>query len=288
MQDILWLVINRTDSRERLCLMQEQAERLRLPLVRVPAVCKKTLSARQCHEAVRRNRFKRRLTLGELACALSHRKAMRQFLDSPQRYCVLLEDDALLSPDIERVVRAAIEAHNGPGQTWDLLKLDGSRRSRFVHRPLAGEFQLVEYFFEPPPSAMAVVMSREFAELFLRKSPEVTRPIDEDYKHHWQYGFRLKSVHPALARPADLGSEIGSRSKLVAPHRNAGYMVRLVAGLCGYYLRAYSLRDLGRILFHSVVSYPQAHRARAVGRATTQAAATTTITPSTASPQPTS
>jgi len=48
-----------------------------------------------------------------------------------------------------------------------------------------------------------------------------------------------------------------------------------------------ALRDLGRILFHSVVSYPQARRARAGGRATAQAATTTTITPSTASPQPT-
>jgi glycosyl transferase family 25 len=288
MQDILWLVINLNDSGERLRLIQDQAAQLRLPLIRVPAVCKKTLSPRQCHEAARRNRFKRPLTAGELACGLSHRKAMRQFLDGPQRYCVLLEDDALLSPQTAQVVQAAISARKSQRKPWDLLKLDGARRSRFVHRPLTSEFELVEYFFEPPPSALAVVMTREFAELFLRKSPEVTRPIDEDYKHHWQYGFQLQSVHPALTRPANLCSEIGARSKLVAPHRNAGYMLRLIAGLSGYYLRSYRLRDLGRILFHSAVSYPQARRARADGRAAAQAAATTTITPSTASPQPSS
>lgn len=263
MQNILWLVINLHDSCERLGLMQVQAERLQLPLIRVPAVCKKSLSLRQRQEAARRNRFKRPLTDGELACGLSHRKAMQQFLDSPQRYCVLLEDDAVLSEDIVQVVQAAVEANDGAGPGWDLLKLDGARGCRFVHRSLTAGHELVEYFFEPPPSAMAVVMRREFAELFLRASPEVTRPIDEDYKHHWQYGFRLKSVHPALARPANVCSEIGCRSKLVAPHRNAAYMLRLIAGLCAYYLRAYGLRDLGRILLHARITPLRAARARA-------------------------
>lgn len=263
MQNILWLVINLQESCERLRLMQAQAERLQLPLIRVPAVCKKSLSPRQLREAVRRNRFKRPLTDGELACGLSHRKAMRQFLDGPQRYCVLLEDDAVLSDDIAQVVQAAVEANDAAGSGWDLLKLDGARGSRFVHRSLTTGHELVEYFFEPPPSAMAVVMSREFAERFLRGSPQVTRPIDEDYKHHWQYGFRLKSVHPALARPANVCSEIGCRSKLVAPHRNAAYMLRLIAGLCGYYLRAYGLRDVGRILLHGRIAPQRAARALA-------------------------
>ncbi|ROH92088.1 glycosyltransferase family 25 protein [Stagnimonas aquatica] len=264
MGDILWLVINLHGSDERLRLMRAQAERLRLPLIRVPAVCKKSLSPRQRQEAARRHCFKRPLTDGELACGLSHRKAMRQFLDSPQRYCVLLEDDAVLADDIAQVVQAAVEANEAGGPGWDLLKLDGARSCRFVHRPLGAGHELVEYFFEPPPSAMAVVMRREFAEFFLRASPEVSRPIDEDYKHHWQYGFRLKSVHPALARPANVCSEIGCRSKLVAPQRNAAYMLRLIAGLCGYYLRAYGLRDLGRILLHGRIT--PLRTARAVAR----------------------
>lgn len=251
--DIQWLVINLDRSITRWQQIEAQGFRLGLRFCRVPAICRATLSPQQL-QAARQHRFKRRLSDGELACALSHRKAMQCFLDSGADYCVILEDDALLSDRIKGAVAALAVQHQACRQQWDLLKLDGSRGRRFVHDQVSADLELVEYFFEPPPSAMAVLISRRFASHFLRTVAIPTRPIDEDYKHHWACGFKLKSVHPALARSAQLPSEIGARGKRAPLHLNAYYMLRLMAGLLSHYFQSYRTAKLIRILFHRSVS----------------------------------
>lgn len=73
-------------------------------------------------EAVLRN-SRRALTDGELACALSHRRACQTVLDRGWQAAVILEDDAVVSERLRDFIRA------GGATRWPMTLLDYSRIS---------------------------------------------------------------------------------------------------------------------------------------------------------------
>lgn len=67
----------------------------------------------------RRKRYAYDLIPNEIACALSHRKALRAFLDSEADYAVVLEDDALLAEHFSEGIRELTQRLHG----WEVAKL---------------------------------------------------------------------------------------------------------------------------------------------------------------------
>ncbi len=84
----------RTDRRERL---ETRLHALGLTGIRIDAVIPDTIPARR-HEAPSGDRRKnRRMTIPEVACLMSHRRALETFLDSGAPVGVILEDDVILA-----------------------------------------------------------------------------------------------------------------------------------------------------------------------------------------------
>lgn len=120
--DINYYVINLPWEEERRDLMLAQAEKAGLEFHIVKALSGKELSAeeRAHYDQETRHRYMLwELTDNEIACALSHRIALKSFLDSGVQYGVILEDDVQIGDHFVRGIREAVEHWRG----WEAVKL---------------------------------------------------------------------------------------------------------------------------------------------------------------------
>lgn len=119
---VLYLAINLPWSHERRQLILDQAQRLGVNMEIVEAVSGKDITPEERERydlAERRRYFYTDLTDNEIACVLSHRKALKRFLESDADYAVIVEDDAELAPHFNEGVRELTEHLRG----WQVAKL---------------------------------------------------------------------------------------------------------------------------------------------------------------------
>lgn len=120
---VLYLVINLPHAEERRHSILAQGEKLGLDIRVVPAIYGKDLDlqADSCgyDRQTRLRLFTHDMLPNEVACALSHRKAIKTFLDSDASYAVVLEDDAVFDPNFNEGIRELTEHLQG----WEAAKL---------------------------------------------------------------------------------------------------------------------------------------------------------------------
>lgn len=118
---IIYLCINLPQAVERRRDVADQAARLGLDVHFVPAISGKELPPHvpDYDRAERRKSYHYDLTPNEIACALSHKKALRAFLDSSAEYAVIMEDDVHLSPNIKEGLHELTHHVHG----WEAAKL---------------------------------------------------------------------------------------------------------------------------------------------------------------------
>lgn len=117
-----YYVINLPWETERRDFMLRQAEKSGLEFHIVKALSGKELSAEErAHydRETRRRCMTWDLTDNEIACALSHRIALKSFLDSEGQYGVIMEDDVQIGDHFVRGIREAVEHWRG----WEVVKL---------------------------------------------------------------------------------------------------------------------------------------------------------------------
>ncbi len=211
-------LINLDRSPQRLADMLPRLEELGVAFERVPGVDGMTLSEGEFAAQTRENRYYKPLRRGEVGCQLSHLKTLQSFLASDARYALVLEDDALFQPGFMDALRAAIalrDREQEPVRQWDVLKLNRHRRRHVDLAPLGEGHRLVEYGLSVPITTAAALWTRSAAETWVRMYRGTRRPIDCDLQHPWEYGLRIRSVHPAVVVQGNVASSMGSE-KLVA------------------------------------------------------------------------
>jgi len=211
-------LINLDRSPQRLADMLPRLEELGVAFERVPGVDGMALSEGEFAAQTRENRYYKPLRRGEVGCQLSHLKTLQSFLASDARYALVLEDDALFQPGFMDALRAAIalrDREQEPVRQWDVLKLNRHRRRHVDLAPLGEGHRLVEYGLSVPITTAAALWTRSAAETWVRMYRGTRRPIDCDLQHPWEYGLRIRSVHPAVVVQGNVASSMGSE-KLVA------------------------------------------------------------------------
>ena len=114
-------------------------------LCRVPAVDWKTLtlSHAQYSEKLYRWFHGRTPNVRELACYLSHLKAMQAFLATDEDHALIGEDDLVLRADFD----AAIEGAMQYARSWNILRVTGLSRGHPVRLiRLFGDYSLCVSF----------------------------------------------------------------------------------------------------------------------------------------------
>lgn len=118
---IIYLCINLPWAEERRRSIQAQADRLGVDVQMVEAIAGKDLPpvVPEYDSVERAKTFAYDLTPNEIACVLSHKKAIRFFLDSGAEYAVIMEDDALIANNIKQSVHELTHSLRG----WEVAKL---------------------------------------------------------------------------------------------------------------------------------------------------------------------
>lgn len=148
------------------------------------------------------------LRMTEIACFLSHRKALSYFLEQGKQDClILLEDDVafLNCPALRQTLNALATraANNEP----TLVKL-------YAKRTVSGSLSQVDnstvHLVKPalvPLGTQAQMWNRNSATIFLSKTSQFYQPVDVALQHWWKFGIDLQVVQPCLVR--ELSTEVG-------------------------------------------------------------------------------
>lgn len=158
-----------------------------------------------------RNRVFLDLEKNEIACLLSHKKALNRFLEQGDEYCVILEDDAGLSPVFDEAILSLTRNFKG----WDLIKLEcrthslrgypvselGTSHSVILYSPIRSSF-----------GATGILYSREGAQKLLRSLVRFQHAFDTHIGFGWKYGLHVAEIYPSLVfERKDGHSSIGGR-----------------------------------------------------------------------------
>lgn len=123
LQDIPVFIINLPQSTDRKIFMRAQCENVGISPIFIDAVYGKDLSKsdieKYCDQDTAKKLFGRELLLGEIGCALSHKKIYQKIVDEKIPYAIILEDDAVLEKEVSVVIKKITVS----SLLWDLILL---------------------------------------------------------------------------------------------------------------------------------------------------------------------
>lgn len=188
-------VINRDGEAARWRHMIAAFRATEIRLVRVPAIdgAAARPTTGEFDASGYRRRHGRRINVFEVACYLSHLKALRAFLDeSDDDIAMILEDDVTPAPALDAVMREALKFSGA----WNVLRLSGLSRGK----PL-----LVKRLSSPHSfyvnmgrlkGAGAYMIDRAAARCFVEHLLPMTLPYDHAMDREWFWGLKAACILP--------------------------------------------------------------------------------------------
>lgn len=209
-------VINLDRSTARMAFMEDQLEEHGLEFQRVAAVDGNELSATDLRHVSVGCRVT--CTSSMIGCGLSHRKVWRDVLRKDLSHALVLEDDAVLTPDFGTRLHEALEA---VPEDFDILLLGcfflcDARREYPLHLRSVKPFmtlrkeettwvsgQTTVYVPEMFGGTHCYVVSAKGARQLLTLIPKVGYHVDMEMNHPL---LRVYAASPALARQRDMAA----------------------------------------------------------------------------------
>lgn len=120
-------IITLKDSTDRQKSIKNQCDKFGIESTFIDAINGKSLSdseiSHYCNQEKAKQLFGRELLLGEIGCALSHKKIYQEIIDKNLSYAVILEDDAVIERGFKDIVSLIIEKKID----WDIILLGHNR-----------------------------------------------------------------------------------------------------------------------------------------------------------------
>lgn len=204
-------VINLDRSQERLEMITDCLNRLEIGFTRVSAVDAHSISETELvkvRQEICMRTMGRRMSIGEVACFISHRLALQEFVKSGAAFALILEDDAVLSQNAKKEISAIcrfLEAN--PQLACRLVNLGREAN----HQTRAIEIEncptLIQAFYAPM-GAFALLWRRKAAEEFFKMTVEINAPYDNSLQN-WLClrggGYALKNpIANVVNVPSDI------------------------------------------------------------------------------------
>lgn len=204
-------LINLDRAKERLAIMNQELNKHQITYERIDAVDAKILD----HSTyVIDNKYDRDLVPGEIGCYLSHVKALQTFLASENDFAIILEDDAILDPQYKYITEKAMTDFSSYSdyEKWDVLKLYNKKRRHIKIKDLDDKFIIGACGTSVPIMGIAAIWTRVAAEKFIHKVcnplPTITRPIDCDLQHPWEYNLTIYNLLPTIVEISGIETQI--------------------------------------------------------------------------------
>ncbi|MDG4867864.1 glycosyltransferase family 25 protein [Guyparkeria sp. 1SP6A2] len=149
------------------------------------------------------------LTANEIACVLSHKKALQRFLASEQQVLVVFEDDAELGEGFMEVLQELLPMT----PCVDAVKLENRSNQVSLVLQQLGQGHCLHVPERPGLGATAVLYTRRGALRVLRSLETFSVGYDTHLGRLWREGIRLLQVSPAVVSEREnLASTIGHAS----------------------------------------------------------------------------
>ncbi|MCQ8878380.1 glycosyltransferase family 25 protein [Pseudoalteromonas shioyasakiensis] len=208
-------VINLERSPERLATSQQQLASHGLCFERIDAVDGATLTPAQInsHYSARLNKEKYHypLSVGQIGCYLSHRKAWQTIVDRQLDYAIVLEDDFILEESLTDTISNIEQLQ----PDWQMIKLSAyQNRTRPIayQAPLRHQQYLVIHK-KLMTGCCATAISYDGAKQLLAATEKFGRPVDCDLQHIWETQVAGYSLMPyPFAQNCEQVSDIKARS----------------------------------------------------------------------------
>lgn len=187
-------VINLDSVPERWEHMRLAFEGTLFELERVPAVSGKDLRLPipEFDEEKFRRRHGRLTNIFEVACYLSHIKAMRAFLDSGESHAMICEDDLHPLPGLAVVVESLLKRR----ESWNMVRLAGLKLGKPLRIAPLGEGYSLSIPFHRFKGTGAYLIDRKAAGELVNGLLPIWLPFDHALDREWAYGFAIASVAP--------------------------------------------------------------------------------------------
>ncbi len=193
--------INLDARPDRRSAMETELARVGLAATRIRAVTTRDLAEGRYDDRIERYSVALRISAEELACAISHRAAIRDAFSNPAtEVALILEDDVVLSDQLP----AFLENLQLSGTTWDALRVETHNfRTRVGEKLDAGDLPASVYQVQGYDcGAAAYLVSRRGAAKILAKPVSLSIPHDDRIFNPLLRAYpslvRLQAV-PALA-----------------------------------------------------------------------------------------
>ena len=204
-------VINLNDSTSRLSAISQKLAQNGIEFTRVEAVDGRKATSTDFLEYSHRksiDRHGRGLTGGEVACYLSHIRALKAFVETEAPQALILEDDASFVPNFGDQIRElsqALEIY----PNWDVVNLVEQRRDwkRTAFEIPENTISRAFYF---PMLTSANLWSREGAIAFLNSKfgRYVSGPIDTELRSFCAVRGKGLSLEHSISSPSGVASDI--------------------------------------------------------------------------------
>lgn len=144
----------------------------------------------------------RDLSHGEIACALSHQSALKEFLKSGDEYCLIVEDDVLFSPAIEDFLDGLAKWMDGRVGTPTCVVLSEAAAVRYwTARRWIGKIKMtrpIEIY-----GAIAYVVNKAGAESILATNATPIKTMSDQWAYYRNQGLDVYGTEKILAGSFD-------------------------------------------------------------------------------------
>ncbi len=198
------LLINLDRSTGRLSQMAERLGAVGLAFERVTAIDGKMLSPEE-KRAVNPPRARFTFIDTEIACYLSHLKAIQLVVERGLRRAIILEDDAILEADFA----VWAEQQSPLPADCDILKLEGFGAANSIKIPLFRHAnRSVQFAYRVTGGAAAYLVTLEGAHKLQTALKTMKGQADTDLFAYWRSGLAVYEVWPFPACQDGSGSTI--------------------------------------------------------------------------------
>jgi glycosyl transferase family 25 len=194
---------------------------------------------------------------GEIACYLSHGRALQAFVDSGAPAALIFEDDAEIDADIA----AVIDVIDRLPPRARIVKLEGIQASYEANYPVArvGD-RSVMMMLKPSTGAAGYYINRAGAEQILPRLFPIREPFDAFLRQYWSHGVEVLETRPFPVRQRPLGTMIPGRNEQRRTRLPLPYAV--LRGVCMPALK------LARLLRRTLYLARGPYRGRGLSRST--------------------
>jgi glycosyl transferase family 25 len=251
MDRVKLLVINRDRDTERLDSTRRELERFGLAFERIAAfeaaaVTEATIAdlvKPRLHSLVAKHpdyvrdgdrgvmvfmpEHHRYLVAAEIACYLSHRRAIEALMVSDADAGIVFEDDVALADDFPDVLAAAVTL----GPRAHIVKLEGLYAAHRVHLRVASVgAREIALMLKPTTGAAAYLVTREAAKRLHRRMLPIREPYDAFLRQYWWHGLDVLEAVPFPVRQLPFPTTIPQRrEQALVPDLPASKVAALAA-----------------------------------------------------------